>query len=44
MPTCRCANHKPEAVQGRIVAALAERDGPGDRTARVHRLRRRTDA
>ncbi|GAA3814654.1 FMN-binding negative transcriptional regulator [Streptomyces phyllanthi] len=35
------AGHRPQEVQDRIVARLAERDGPGDAAARRHQLRRR---
>ncbi|MER5178558.1 FMN-binding negative transcriptional regulator [Streptomyces sp. NPDC002896] len=35
------ASQKPEAVQDRIAAGLAERSGPRDAEARAHHLRRR---
>ncbi|MEU6825893.1 FMN-binding negative transcriptional regulator [Streptomyces atriruber] len=35
------ATHKPDEVQDRIAAGLAERQGPGDAAARAHQARRR---
>ncbi|WP_329276478.1 FMN-binding negative transcriptional regulator [Streptomyces sp. NBC_00691] len=36
------AGNKPQEVQDRVMERLAERDGPRDRAARGHQLRRRT--
>ncbi|MFC8507980.1 FMN-binding negative transcriptional regulator [Streptomyces sp. NPDC057411] len=38
------AGNKPQDVQDRVAARLAERAGPGDSAARAHQLRRRTGA
>ncbi|MEW1926311.1 FMN-binding negative transcriptional regulator [Streptomyces sp. NPDC088360] len=35
------ASHKPQEVQNRIAAGLTQRDGPRDRAAHEHQLRRR---
>jgi transcriptional regulator len=35
------AGHRPEEVQDRIAAGLADRSGPRDAAAREHLLRRR---
>ncbi|MFI8520078.1 FMN-binding negative transcriptional regulator [Streptomyces sp. NPDC085481] len=36
------AGNKAPEIQARVAARLAERDGPSDRAARAHQLRRRT--